>query len=64
MERTDRVVVSDRRGVPTGLFDISFEMSFHFLPIGIDAIIAIDNRMDVGSRSRLSEMYVEYRFLF
>lgn len=44
MERTDKVVVSDRRGVPTGLFDVSFEMSFHFLPIGTDAIIAIDNR--------------------
>lgn len=54
VERIDRVAASDRRGEPTGLFDVSFETSFHFLPIDADAIIAIDSRMDVGSRSRLS----------
>lgn len=63
MERTDKVVVSDRQGVPTGLFDVSFEMSFHFLPIGTDAIIAIDNRTSDRDHD-FQEYDDEYQFLF
>lgn len=34
------------------LFDVSFETSFHFLAIGIAAVIGTDVAMDIVSRSR------------